>query len=82
MNKEEVFKKFEGLGYEHRIPKKYPRMIYLINDDDDPKKVITITINRQLKKYWKLWGDLSFEPFTLQEHQLLTELFKCEGWFD
>lgn len=79
---EEVLKKFEDLGYEHRIPKEYPHMIYLISDDDEPRWVLTIKINTQSKIYWKCWGDLSCEKFTFQEHQLLTELFKALGWFN
>ena len=82
MTKEEVLKKFEELGYEYRIPKEYPHMIYLIEDDNEPRWVLTIMINTQSKKYWKHWGDLSCESITLQEHQLLHELFKCWGWFE
>ena len=55
-------------------------MIWLVNNDDEPKWVLTIKINTQSKKYWKRWGDGDFEAFTLQEHQLLNKLFKIWGW--
>lgn len=78
---EEVKKEWEKLGYEWRIPKEYPHMIWLVSDDDEPKWVLHIKINTQSKKYWKRWGDLSVEPFTFQEHQLLTKMFRALGWY-
>lgn len=77
---EEVKKEWEELGYEWRIQKEYPHMIWLVNDDEEEKWVLTIKINTQSKKFWKKWGDLSIEPFTLQEHQLLTKTFRALGW--
>ena len=80
MTEQEVFKKFEELGYKYRTKKDYPVMIYLVKDDDIPKWVLSIKINTESKAYWKVWGDISIEPITLKEHQLLTELFKCWEW--
>lgn len=79
---EEVKKEWEELGYEWRIPKEYPHMIWLVNDDEAEKWVLTIKINTQSKKFWKKWGDLCIEPFTFEEHQLLTKTFKALGWYD
>lgn len=79
---EQIKKEWEDLGYKWIIPKEYPHMIYLINDDDDQKWVLTIKINHQSKRYWKLWGDMQFESFTFQEHQLLTKTFIALDWSD
>lgn len=73
-------KEWKELGYEWKIPEAYPHMIYLVDDDDEPCWVLTIKINTQSKRYWKLWGDTNFESFTFQEHQLLTKTFKMLGW--
>lgn len=82
ITKEEVLKKFKELGYKHKPKEEFSHMIYLVNDDEKKKWILTISINTETKIYWKLWGDGVFEPFTFEEHQLLNELFKCEGWFD
>lgn len=79
---EEVKKEWEELGYEWRILNDYPHMIHLVNDDDEPKWILVIKINTRSKKYWKRWGDLSVEPFTFEEHQLLTKTFRALGWFE
>ena len=80
MTEQEVIKKFEKLGYEYKKIKEYPDIIYLINDANEPKQLLSIKINTKVKKYLKVWGDLRIEPFTVEEHQLLTELFKCWEW--
>lgn len=77
---EQVKKEWEELGYEWRIPKEYPNMIWLVNDDEKEKWVLRIKINTQSKTYWKLWGDGCFDKFTFQEHQLLTKTMKALGW--
>ena len=77
---EEVIKEWEELGYEWRIPKEYPHMIWLVNDDEEERLVLRIKINTQSKSYWKLWGDGGFDKFTFQEHQLLTKTMKALGW--
>ena len=79
---EEVKKEWEELGYEWRIPKEYPHMIWLVDDEEEEKWVLRIKINTQSKKYLKLWGDGGFERFTFQEHNLLTRTFKALGWYD
>ena len=79
---EEVFKEFEKLGYKNKPNEKHPHMIYLVDEDGEPKWDLIICINKLSKKYWKRWGDNSFERFTVEEHQLLTKLFKAWGWFD
>ena len=79
---EEVKKEWEELGYEWRIPKEYPHMIWLVNDDEEERLVLRIKINTQSKTYWKLWGDGGFDKLTFQEHQLLTKTMKALGWFD
>ncbi len=79
---EEIKKEWEELGYEWRIPKEYPHMIWIVDDDEEEKWVLRIKINTQSKTYWKLWGDGSFDKFTLQEHQLLTKTFRALGWYD
>ena len=80
---EEVKKEWEELGYEWRTPIDYPHMIYLVdNDDDELKWVLSIKINTQSKKYWKIWGDEVFASFTFEEHNLLTKTFRALGWFD
>lgn len=79
---EEVKQEWEELGYEWRIPKEYPHMIYLVDDDDEPHWVLTIKINTQSKKYWKRWGNMDCGSFSFQEHQLLTKTFRALGWFD
>ena len=61
---EEVKKEWEELGYEWRIPKEYPHMIWLVDDDEEEKLVLRIKINTQSKTYWKLWGDGGFDKFT------------------
>lgn len=80
MTEQEVIKKFEELGYEYKKLKEYPDIIYLTNDANEPKQLLSIKINTKVKKYLKVWGDLRIEPITFKEHQLLTELFKCWEW--
>lgn len=79
---EEVIKEWEELGYELKTKTEYPHMIYLVNDDDEIKWVLSININTETKKYWKHWGNMEFESFTFQEHNLLTKTFRALGWFD
>ena len=74
---EECKKMWEDLGYEWRIPKKYPHMIWLVDDDEEEKWILTIKINTQSKKYWKIRGDSSFEAFTFEEHDLITKTIKA-----
>ena len=78
MTKEEVLKKFEELGYEIEIFHYKIQMLkeIIIDEINDTytkflKKIIVFTNAREYLTNW---------TFTLQEHQLLTELFKCEGW--
>lgn len=78
---EEVIKEWKELGYEQRTREGYPYMIYLVIDYGEPECTLSIKINTQTKNYWKVWGGcLSVEPFTLEEHQLLTKTFRALGW--
>ena len=77
---EEVFKEFEALGYE---VKGWEYGITLCKNKKFFKEsinVITIRIDHYLKCYTVLLGIT--ECITLQEHQLLTKLFKAWGWFE
>lgn len=78
----EIKKEWEELGYEWRTPIEYPHMVYLVNDDEQPEWILTLKINTQSKRYWKIWGSGVFESFTIEEHNLLTKTFRALGWFD
>ena len=74
MTKEEVIKQFELLGYElirherrNLIFKKYGSILDVYNYTN--------------VSYSKHWNSVSVS-ITLQEHQLLTELFKCYKWIE
>jgi hypothetical protein len=82
MTEQEIIKKFEYFGYEIKPKKNYPHMVYLVIDNEDIECVLTIYINKESRAYWKTYADNSFECFTLREHQLLTELFRCYGWIE
>lgn len=89
MTKEEVLKKFEELGYEcvcdnemslileANIPihnyKVYCKRIHI---DKHFKSYIVVRITRNSMEGYRKTP----EYLSLEEHQLLTELFKCEGW--
>lgn len=77
---EECIKEWKELGYEQRTREGYPYMIYLVIDGDEPEWILSIKINTQTKNYWKVWRDSSMEPFTFEEHQLLTKTFRALGW--
>ena len=75
MTEQQILKKFEELGYEI---KKEDTIIVITNHI-----TTTITINLTRKYYICTGNDgLSFQCISLQEHQLLHELFKCWGWLD
>jgi homoserine trans-succinylase len=72
MTEQEILKKFEELGYEivrherrNIIFKKYGAILDVFNYTE--------------VSYSKHWNGISI-LISLQEHQLLTELFKCWGW--
>lgn len=75
---QEILKKFEELGYEVKINN--DNILKLIDDVYDT----VLLINKNTKKYKKFYdGVIKIAEFIiLQEHQLLTELFRCWGWFD
>lgn len=91
MTKEEVIKKFEELGYEcvcdsdrelileknEEINSYYILNCERIHIDKHFKNYIVIRITKGIGGYRQKPEYLSFK-----EHQLLTELFKCEGWID
>lgn len=79
---EEIKKEWEALGYEWRTPIDYLHMIYLVNYDDEPEWLLTIKINTQSKRYWKIWDDGNFDSFTFEEHNLLTKTFRALGWLE
>lgn len=76
MTEQEILKKFEELGYEVNINN--DNILKLIDDVYDT----VLLINKNTKKYKKFYdGVIKIAEFmTFQEHQLLTELFKCWGW--
>lgn len=74
---QEILNKFEELGYKVIL--------------DDEKYLVlknyilsaTFYIRKLTKEYHKYDESTHcYEDVTFQEHQLLTELFKCWGWFD
>lgn len=77
MSEQQILKKFEELGYEV-IENCQIRMKL-------KSGLSTIQISKIKKVYKKVIGqeqDNRGNFLTVQEHQLLHELFKCWGWFD
>ena len=77
-SEQEILKKFEELGY---VIERNPDIseVYLINKKADCK----IVINKFKRFYYiREFYTPEYQTLLLQEHQLLTELFRCYGWFD
>lgn len=70
---QEVLKDFENLGYEVIDTKSFVEMTDYNSDD-------TIHIDIKEKNYSKYNGNYYPMEFTLQEHKLLTDLFKIWRW--
>lgn len=81
MTEQEILKKFEDLGYRYKpiIIKNEICWVVFFNYETDT----TIQIHKKELIYEKYDdSNLSGIPFTIQEHQLINELFKCWGAFD
>lgn len=68
---EQVLKEFEELGYEWTDKK--DGLINIKHKKDVAKDILIYTSS---KDYISIW------TISLQEHQLLTKLFKALGWYD
>ena len=75
---QEVLKKFEELGYS--VFKNHLK-ISLFHKTEDVE--IAIWLEKGNESYCKAEKNgAEYEWITFQEHQLLTELFRCYGWID
>ena len=72
---QEVLNDFEKLGYSII---KNEWFLELINTNNG----ITIDIDFEDKEYWKENSYRYTMRFTMQEHKLLTDLFKIWGWLN
>ena len=85
MTEQEILKKFEEMGYEVSFSynKKHIVLLKETNDKYNGNYLKMININSITKKYsCYIDESYSFDDITLQEHQLLTELFKCYKWIE
>lgn len=76
MTEQEILKKFEELGYDwwHYKDKNVFELCKYDKTNGHLFFLGKIEIDLNDKEYW---SDIYF---TMQEHQLLTELFKCYKW--
>ena len=76
MTEQEVLKKFEELGY--KVKNIYDDLILTCIE-----KNTIIGVDKIRKTYFAREFDVKeYQLLDMQEHQLLTELFKCWGWID
>ena len=76
MTEQEILKKFKELGYE--VKNIYDDLILTCIE-----KNTIIVIDKIRKTYFAREIDvMAHQLLDRKEHHLLTELFKCWGWFD
>ena len=81
MTKEEALKKFEDLDWFLAIDDKY-EYLFIKSSNYQDERIQFAKIIKSYKSFHKVGYKEIPRFITPQEHQLLTELFKCEGWFD
>lgn len=77
MTKEEVLKKFKELDWSYKYNYRYkPEYLIYFSRNNTTKRLFEHIFIKKNKTYF---SDCDID---MKTHQLLTELFKCEGWFD
>ena len=77
MTEQEILKKFKELGYEVFVIERHSIALYkFIEKYNEEYSIIIDLVN---KCYYCECMEVIID---MQIHQLLTELFKCWGWFD
>lgn len=81
MNKEQqILKKFEELGWKYKFITDCGKKLYLHKSTKECIYEIFIDLEKEI--YYSQNGHYFHFGITLEEHQLLHELFTVWGWFD
>lgn len=81
MTEQEILKKFEELGYRYKPIIIDNEVLWAVFFNYETDAIIQI---HKKELIYEKYDDSNFLqiPFTLQEHQLLTELFRCYRWIN